>query len=307
MRKILVTGANGFIGRHLKPILEKEGCEIHALSRYPLDSEHPGVKWYPFDLLTGKQDQLKEIIQRIAPTELVHLAWCTQPGAFWSANENLVWVDSSLNLVRAFVSAGGKRILVTGSCAEYRWSDQLMDEGATPLEPRTLYGQCKNRFRSAAKEICNADGIELAWVRLFNMYGPHEHPKRLVSSVIQTLLSGNVATCSSGTQTRDFTYIEDVAQALCDILSSKFVGAVNFGSGQRFTVRHVVERIAGILGAVDRVRFGDTVPAGEPLYLVPSLDRLHEITDWSPRHDLETGLAHTINWWQNHSSDAPRH
>src|ERR1700676_1286244 len=138
MKKVLVTGASGFIGRHCVPLLVAKGYEVHALSRRrPSEKALADVCWDDGDRL--KPGGAAELIAQGRPDSVLHLAWYAVPGKFWEARENLDWVRASLELLCAFADSGGKRIVAAGSCAEYDPQTGECLENATPLLPKTLY------------------------------------------------------------------------------------------------------------------------------------------------------------------------
>ena len=139
-----------------------------------------------------------------------------------------------------------------------------------------------------------------AWARIFFLYGPREHPKRLVSSVIRSLLLGEPARCSHGRQIRDYLHVEDVADALVALLHSEVRGPINIGSGVPVTLRDIVSCIARKLDQAPLVQFGavPSHPHDSPL-VIADVTRLAAELKWRPRYDLDRGLDATIAWWQS--------
>ncbi|MGD0455560.1 MAG: NAD(P)-dependent oxidoreductase [Solirubrobacteraceae bacterium] len=303
MSGVLVTGASGFVGL---PVLERlvcAGAEVHALSTRARPPELPGVCWHRADL--ADRDEVDGLLDGIAPERLVHLAWCTEHGRFWRAPENVLWVQWSLQLVHAFVRRGGRRLLVLGTCAEYDWSsvEGPLSESASPLAPATLYGAAKDALRRVTHAYTEQEGVELAWGRLFFLYGPREAPGRLVPSVIRSLLAGEPVATGSGEQVRDFMHVEDVAGAVVALLDSPVVGAVNIASGAAVTVGELIDRIVQLLGRPELVRRG-ALPerAGEPRLLLADVARLRDEVGFRPHWALGDGLAASVRWWQEQES-----
>src|SRR5882672_1848487 len=119
-RTALLTGASGFVGRPALTALMARGFRVHAVSRL-IPSEIPaGVAWHKTDLLDLAQR--RSLMEKVRPSHLLHLAWYVEHGRFWTAPENDEWVAASLDLMRLFTEEGGRRIVFTGSCAEYDWS-----------------------------------------------------------------------------------------------------------------------------------------------------------------------------------------
>jgi nucleoside-diphosphate-sugar epimerase len=292
----LVTGATGFIGRQTLSRLADRGYEVHAVGRSAPSSE-PNAFWHTADLL--EPGAAKRLLHAVRPSHLLHLAWFATPGEFWSSPENDRWVEASTILFREFAAVGGKRLVVAGTCAEYDWSSGICVEGTTPLEPATQYGRSKHLLHERTEQLARDVAITTAWGRIFFVYGPHEHPNRLVASVIGSLLRGTEARCSHGSQVRDFLHVSDVGDAFVALLDSDAVGPVNIASGSSTRVRDLVELVAAAIGRPDLLRFGAVpAPPGDPAVLVADVHRLRDELTWAPRFSLEEGVMQTVDWWR---------
>ena len=299
MIRVLVTGASGFIGRGTLAPLLAAGAEVHAVSSRGPDPGAPAaVRWHRRDLLG--ETTAHELLERVAPTHLLHLAWFAEPGAYWHSPENLSWVQASLRLLRAFAKRGGQRAVIAGSCAEYAWEARTRCvEGETPCRPSTLYGASKHGLHLIAERYAEEVGMSLAWGRVFFVFGPREHPARLASSVARALVTGEEAACSHGEQLRDFLYSEDLGDAFVALLRSEVEGPVNLASGTPARVRDLVEALAAAAGRPDLVRLG-ALPAspGEPAELLADVSRLRDEVGWMPSASLQQRAADTVAWWQ---------
>ena len=296
--RVLVTGASGCIGRVAIAKLVADGWDVHAASRSEATGTH-GVTWHRCDLLDPVVP--RTVVSSIAPTHLLHLAWYIGPCRWASAPENLAWVRASLALVESAAQAGCQRIVGAGSCLEYDWSFGYCSEARTPLAPHTLYGACKLAVGNVLGAYARSRGLSSAWGRIFFLYGPYEHPDRLVSSVIRSLLAGEEARVSHGRQLRDYLYVADVADALITLLRHDVQGAVNIGGGQPIALKELVLTAARLIGREDLVRLG-AIPAAAtdtPL-VVADVTRLSEDVGWTPRTTLTDGLRETIEWWRRH-------
>jgi nucleoside-diphosphate-sugar epimerase len=297
MNRLLITGATGFIG----PPAVRAACrhfEVHATARTRREQFPLGVAFHPCDLLDA--GSAIRLIEAVRPTHLLHLAWIAKPGVYWASPENHRWVEASKRLLFAFARGGGRRAVVAGSCAEYDWSAaRVCHETQTPTRPSTTYGQCKLALNQWAAALGRERGVRVAWARLFWLYGPREAPSRLVPSVAQSLLAGAPATCSAGTQVRDFLHVDDATDALVALATSDLTGSVNVGSGEPVAVRDVASHVARACGRPELVRFGArATPAGEPPHLVADVGRLRDELGWRPRVELVAGLRETVNWWR---------
>lgn len=294
MSRILVTGATSFIGRQCVPLLIAAGHEVHALSRSePLDAR---AQWHRADLLDPAQ--ARRIVREIGASHLLHLAWYAVPGKFWTSTENLRWTAASIDLFEHFVAAGGTRIVGVGTCAEYEWGHGICREDDTPLRPATLYGACKGALRQVLDAFAKQAGISSAWARVFSLYGPHEHPDRLVATIMRSVLRGERAQCNQGALIRDYLHVKDVASALAAIVLSDLIGPVNVASGIGISLRALATRAAEAAGRPDLLSVVDGAAGpGEPPLLVADVTRLHAL-GWRPEFSLDAGLADTALSWR---------
>jgi nucleoside-diphosphate-sugar epimerase len=289
MKRVLVTGASGFVGRHALAPLAARGFEVHTAGR----TACPAAIWHESDLLAP--GEAERVMAEVKPSHLLHLAWDATPGSYWTSDDNLRWTATSLALLLAFQQQGGSRAVMAGTCAEYDWSHEVLSETATPLRPRLLYGTCKDALRRAAESFCAQHGVSFAWGRLFYLYGPGEKTGRLVPLVVNTLSEGRELAFSEGRLERDFLHTADAGDAFAALLDSDVSGAVNIASGETVTLRSVVERLAAALGKSNLVRFGARPePVGEPLRLAADVTRLRGEVAWTPTRTLEAGLADVL-------------
>lgn len=297
MKRVLVTGANGFIGRHsIEPLLSK-GYDVHCVTSREPTKEESGVTWHQADLLS--EGECACLFKEVRPSHLLHFAWYTKPGEYWVSEKNIDWVVASLHMLKNFKANGGERLTFAGTCAEYDWNYGFCSENVTPSTPGTFYGTCKNDLRQISGSFCKQNGISFSWGRIFFLYGPYEHPSRLVSSMIISLLKGEEAKCSHGGQIRDFIYSEDVASAFAALLNSNTEGTVNIASGEPVAISTIVNLISSKIGRPDLVRFGAVpVPADDPPMIVADTRRLNDEVGWTPEFDLEKGLNKAIEWWK---------
>jgi len=299
MNTVLVTGATGFIGRHCLPLLKDQGYAVHGVSWQQNPDEFPGVTFHRANLLEA--DQISDVVRRVRPSHLLHLAWYAVPGLYWTSNENHRWLAASRELIQQFQTQGGKRLVVAGTCAEYEWSidTDRFDEGGTPLKPATLYGQSKLSLELAVHALSRQHGLSSACGRIFMLYGPYEHPHRLVSGLIKSLLQRRPIPCSKGDQIRDVLYVKDVAAAFVALLQSSVAGPVNIASGIPLRIKDLIDQLSQTLDGGTLIRLGERpTPAGEPQTLVASVRRLHDDVGWTPRYTLDQGLEETVAWWR---------
>lgn len=303
MKKVLVTGAGGFIGHHCLDILSGRGYEVHAVELAPPPrGDSSGVVWHEADLL--QPEQIARLIGDVMPSHLLHLAWYAEPDTYWSSVRNLHWVGASLALIEQFASRGGRRAVVAGTCAEYDWSSPPpCREGVTPILPRGVYGACKHALQVAASAYAAEAGLSLAWGRVFFLYGPGEKPQRLVPSVIRSLLAGEQAVCRHGQFLRDYVHVQDAAGAFAAVVDGEVTGPVNIATGTDVSLGRVVSLIGRGLGREDLVAISEE--PGSPQRVAADVTRLRDEAGFVPALDIEAGLEQTIQWWKQHNSPTP--
>lgn len=299
MKRALLTGAGGYVGRYMIDDLIARGFEVHGVSQRERDADSR-LTWHTVDLFNS--DATKALCADVAATHLVHLAWETEPGQFWESDNNAAWQSASEKLLEHFVHYGGARAVLAGTCAEYDWSNGHCVAGVTPLRGRSAYSRSKLAFRDAAFARADGSNLSVAWARVFFSFGPHERKRRLVPAIILALLSGERARCTDGEQLRDFMYVADVADAMAAVVDSDFDGDINIAHGDAITIGWLVERIAAKLDAIERLDFGAFPrPANDPARITADVSGLKSI-GWAPHHTLDAAIDETIAWWRKQAA-----
>lgn len=301
MKRLLVTGASGFIGRQVLQPARGAGFEVHAvrLSHSGPDIDD-GVTWHRVDL--RERGHVESLVERIRPTHVLHGAWVTEHGAYWTSPDNLDWLAISARLVRAFAAAGGRRFVSVGTCAEYSWNGSgHMVENTSAEEPDTFYGRIKLAHHRMLMAAADAFGFSAATGRIFFLFGPGEAPNRVVAHACRALAAGQPATFSSGLQRRDFLPVADASRGLVSLLESTISGPVNVSSGEASTLRKIIEAIGEIAGRPDLLRFDPATdrPGDPPLILGDNTQLIS--TGWAPRLTLREGLIDAYRHWHRKS------
>ena len=303
MKRVLVTGATGFIGRQsILPLLDG-GFEIHALhTKNPIESD-PRVIWHKADLL--ENGSASKICDSIKPSHLLHFAWYVNPKDYKSSPENQRWMHATLALLGAFKKSGGTRAVLAGSCMEYDWTSlqDALIENSSPIAPATEYGKAKNETRLLAENYARENSLSIAWGRIFNLFGPYEAPERLIPMIINSLSEGNVPRITAGGLVRDYSYVADTAGSFVALLDTEVTGIVNIASGKPVTLKGIAVVAAEIIGQTRLVEsIPETVPENEPARVVADVKRLTTEVGWQSRHAIREGLEATIEWWRNNRS-----
>jgi nucleoside-diphosphate-sugar epimerase len=298
---VLLTGATGFIGSHLARLLVSNGAQVTAIVK-PSSS-----RWRISDLTDSLQviecdvaDRafLAPDLRRNVPDVCIHLAWHGWSGPSLTAEENLSSLAASLELLRALADAGCRRFVGVGTCFEYDTTPGMLHE-TTPAGPKDLYGACKHSLFIAAQALSPIANMEVAWARVFLVYGPRDDERRLVPSLALSLIRGEVAKTTPGEQVRDVVHVADAASAIWALARSTYTGPVNVASGVPVKVVDIARQIATIVGRPELLHVG-ALPyrSAEPAVLVADTTVLRERIGWTPKYGLVAGLTDAVEWWR---------
>jgi nucleoside-diphosphate-sugar epimerase len=270
---ILVTGAGGLLGRRTAGILRAAGADVVGVARRPAE----GVDRLA-DLLDPQS--LDDCVRAVRPTTVLHFAWATAHGAFWTDPTNLDWTAATLRLAARAAEGGARTFVGVGSCAEQ----------PGPLPP-TLYGIAK----TAARDVLTAWGpgrsMGIAWAKLFYVYAQDEPTGKLISSAARVLGGGGTFTVSHPDDVLDFIHADDAAAALALIATTPPAGAIDVGTG----VGRRVEDVLRLLAAnAQRGQLQlEPEPHQPPLHVVADVYPLRQL-GWTPRVDLSEGLRRSL-------------
>ncbi|WP_321936403.1 NAD(P)-dependent oxidoreductase [Paraburkholderia sp. J8-2] len=263
--KIALTGATGFIGRHLLAELVKRGHEISVLVRNPAkveESHWPSIRTIHFDL-DAPNNAATEVGKHDA---LIHLAWPRLPNykELFHFEENL---PASYRFLKASIEAGVPQVLVAGTCFEYGMQDGCLGENLA-ARPANSYSLAKDTLRKFLERLREKQPFTLQWIRLFYMYGPGQNSNSLLAQLDRAIDNGDaIFNMSGGEQLRDYLPVEQVASGLARVAEhSKCDGITNVCSGVPISVRKLVEQQIQSRNARIELNFGYyPYPSHEPM------------------------------------------
>ena len=282
--RIFVTGATGFLGSRLVPLLQDH--ELLCLSRDP-------QKRAPIrqgGMLVGdlaQPESWRAQIERFAPQWCVHLAWEGLPD--YSLSRCRANLDASLNLIEAVVNAGATRIVVAGSCWEYGDASGAVQEDAEGQDCGT-FAATKHALRTALHSFAHDRGIEYRWGRIFFAYGPSQRPGSLIPQCRAAYSAGRQPEIRHPELMHDFVYVDDVARGMLAITEADIAsGVFNLGSGTPTTVGQVVNRVASYYGVPPP--FGST---GSEAGFWADTTKTTAATGWRATTSLDDGIPQTL-------------
>ena len=242
--KVLVTGATGFVGRHIVERLLQSGHSLIAVARDIRRAEampwYSGVEFVACDLATDFRPLLQA---RDIPDALIHLAWPGLPNykSFFHIGKNL---PADLAFLEAVVAAGVPQLIVAGTCLEYGMQYGPLTE-TMETRPHTPYGFAKDTLRKSLQLLQLERPFTLQWMRLFYMHGRGQNPNSLLAHLDRAIDRGDaVFDMSAGDQLRDYLAIEDVADNFALVLENpdRCNGVINCCSGRPISVFDLVSQ-----------------------------------------------------------------
>lgn len=309
MKKVLVTGADGFIGSHLTQALLDEGCEVRALCLYNsfgtlgwLEGlSHPNLETVLGDV--RDPDLCREICRGV--DTVFHLAALIAIPYSYIAPDSYVDTNirGTLNMLQGAKAAGVDRIIVTSTSEVYGTALTVPITESHPRQPQSPYSATKIGADALALSFHAAFELPVVLARPFNTYGPRQSARAIIPTIITQIASGRrEIKVGDLTPTRDFNYVTDTAAGFIALAKANGVEGreINIATGTEVTMQQTLETIADLMGAdvtwvtdPDRIR----PSASEVRRLCGDSTLMRQLTGWSPRYNLREGLAKTIEWF----------
>ena len=308
--KVLVTGADGFIGSHLTEALLKEGYQVRALAQYksfnywgwlediePIDN---------LEVVTGDvrdPSYCREICKGI--DIVFHLAaLITIPYSYLAPDSYVdTNVKGSLNICQAARDSGVKRILVTSTSEVYGTARYVPIDEKHPLQPQSHYSSSKIGADAIAMSFYNAFKLPITIVRPFNTYGPRQSARAVIPTIISQI-AGGMKEIKLGdlSPTRDFNYVADTCKGFIELAKcDKAIGeTVNIGSNFEISIKNTLDIIKDIMHS--DVRFITDEQRIRPensevFRLWCDNSKIRELTGFEPKYSIREGLEKTVEWF----------
>jgi len=253
--KVLVTGAGGFVGRHVIPALVGRGHEVVALSFRELGTRERSwlhdVEFISHDILS---DALPPRATR-GVEAVIHLAW-PDVRSYGSLSHFEVYLPAAYRFLKSLIQSGIQRVQVAGTCFEYGLRNGELAEDM-PAEPANPYALGKDALRRFLLALNREMPFTLQWVRVFYIYGAGQSPDSLLGTLDKAIERGDSSfDMSAGDQLRDYIRVEEAARRMTLLLESAESGIFNCCSGNPISVRNLVERHIAKCGASIRLNLG---------------------------------------------------
>lgn len=305
-KRVLISGATGFVGANLvKKCLEAE-ADIHIITRTSSDKWRirdvlEDVNEYHADLLD--QERLEIALSKIRPEIIFHTA--TYGGYFYQGDINNIIqtnIMGTANLLNACLKTGFNIFVNTGSSSEYGTKFKSMNE-TDSLKPNSNYGIVKASATLFCQAKARSERLPIVTLRLFSPYGYYDEATRLIPSVILSCLKEKNPNILSSESVRDFIFIEDILDAYIKAANiSSVEGEIfNIGYGQQHSVGEVVNKIIELTGGRIEPEWGCAPKRiNESSIWQADISKAKNILKWKPKYILEEGLNKTIKWFEKH-------
>ncbi len=301
-RRVVVTGAAGFVGANASAALAAEGAEVHALVRPGCTSWRlahlPHAELHEVDLTD--QGAVVRTLVGLRPECVFHLAAYSAYAARPDEQMRLrVDVGGTLAVLEGAREAGCRRLVHAGSSLEYGPYERPIGEDLA-LRPVVHRGVTKAAATLAVLRAARARGDGAVVLRLFSVYGPWEHPHRLVPSAVRAAWTGEVLPLTGSGLRHDLVYADDVADALLRAgLEPGACGeAINIGSGEQHANEEVVDLVARAAGAPVRREVGAFAARDcDTGCWVADIRKAERLLGWRPATSLARGIERTVSWW----------
>jgi UDP-glucuronate decarboxylase len=299
--RILVTGGAGFIGSHLIDRLMESGHEVICLDNFYTGQKDNLLRWFDspkFELI--RHDVTEPI--RLEVDQIYHLACPASPVHYQSnpvktIKTNVMGTMNMLGLAKRVQA----RFLISSTSEVYGDPEihpQREDYrgNVNPIGPRSCYDEGKRVAETLAFDYHRQNNVDIRVARIFNTYGPRmlENDGRVVSNfVVQALREKPITVYGDGSQTRSFCYVSDLVEGLIRLMNGDYIGPVNLGNPEEYTVLELAQKIQGMIGSDAEIQF-KSLPQDDPRRRQPDISCAKQHLGWQPTIPLTDGLERTI-------------
>lgn len=315
-KKVLITGADGFIGSHLTELLVKEGYDVKAFVYYNsfnnwgwLDSLDQNIK-SQIEIFTGDIRDPNGVKVAMKEREMVfHLAALIAiPFSYHSPDSYVdTNIKGTLNVLQAARDLDTSKILITSTSEVYGTAQYVPINEKHPYQGQSPYSATKIGADRLAESFYRSFNMPISIVRPFNTYGPRQSARAVIPTIITQLLAGvEEIKLGSLTPTRDFNYVKDIVRGFLEIAKSDLtIGEeINIATGKEISIGELAQELitqinpsVRIICEEERIR----PEKSEVNRLLGCNKKIKSLTSWLPEYDLESGLKETIEWFRTNS------
>jgi len=313
-KRVLITGAGGFIGSHLLERLLNEGCEVRAFVHYNSFNRWGWIDFLPkqvqkeIEIFTADIRDTNGVRTAVKGVEVVfHLAALI--GIPFSYHSPDCYVDTNikgtLNVLQACRDYGVEKVLVTSTSEVYGTAKYIPIDENHPRQPQSPYSATKIAADCIAESFYRSFDLPVVIVRPFNTYGPRQSARAVIPTIITQLLAGREEVKLGALHpTRDVVFVEDTVEGFVKIAEcDKVIGEeINIATGQEISIGELAQKLINLINPESKIVTEEIrlrPEKSEVERLCGSNEKLKKLTGWIPQYSLENGLKETIAWFKN--------
>jgi len=309
-KKVLVTGAGGFIGSHLTESLFERGAKIRAFVRYTSRADEGFIKYFSddlkkdMDIVYGDIRELETVVKAVDGVDIIfNLAALVGIPYSYIHPQEVIEANTigTLNLLMAARDTGIEKLVQTSTSEVYGTARYVPINEDHPKQPQSPYSASKIAADAIALSFYHSFDLPVALIRPFNTYGPRQSDRAVIPSIISQALTKDSLTLGNMTPTRDFTFVTDTAEGFIKVAESeKSLGTeINIGSGREISIEDLTRKIISLVGrdiVVERDEERLRPAHSEVERLCADNTRARDLLGWRPKVSLTQGLEETISF-----------
>ena len=254
MESIVVTGGTGFIGSFIVERFKKLPYNLYVITRQNLTNTE-NITYLRGDI--SDYDFVAQLMKKIQPEILFHLAWEVQAQDYVSSPLNKKYHAYSVNLLDEFLKNGGKEVMASGTCFEYDLTGDKVLTANSKCCPVTEYGKAKLSTYQEFSKKCAEARARLVWARFFYLIGGGEIDRKFTTYVLKCIMSDTVVSCKTPENVVDYIDVRDVAALWQKAFLDKTVrGIINIGSAKGYKISDIIALIESIVGKKAKTDYG---------------------------------------------------
>lgn len=293
MKKVLLTGGTGFLGSWLLKELIDNNVLVYVISRRNSTRRDRLSHFSNVKIIEQDMDEISSLPDMLGDTCDVcyHLAWEGGRNDIYTQAKN---ITDTVNTVHAAKKIGCKRVIITGSQAEYGLHTQRITEESS-TRPITAYGASKLSACHLTRVMAKQIGIGWTWVRVFSLYGPYDHPNTMISYSVREYASGRAPKFTDADQYWDYLHVTDAAKALFQLGVTNPPDTVyNLAYGHCAPLSEYIKIIHELAAPTIPLEFGGHSSVESVVNLNASIDKITAEIEWLPRVEFSEGIKELI-------------
>jgi dTDP-glucose 4,6-dehydratase len=310
-KRVVVAGGAGFLGSHVCEALLARGDSVVAIDNLITGRLANIEPLFGNESFSFQHHDVSNFVDVPGPVDAVmHLASPASPKDFTEIPIEILKVGAlgTHNLLGLAKDKGARFFLAStsefyGDPLEHPQPETYWGH-VNPIGPRSVYDEAKRFAEAMTMAYHRHHGLDVRIVRIFNTYGPRMRPDdgRVVSNFVTQAIAGMPITIyGDGVQTRSFCYADDEVRGFLALLDSDYVGPVNIGNPNEFTIRQLAELVLEMTGSGSQLAF-EPLPVDDPTQRRPDIGLARKLLGWEPAYDLRAGLERTIEWFEKEAT-----